>query len=448
MTVQNLAKWSKADAERRAALRRRHGQSTIVPPPAIPGASDLIRRTSTLLRTASQRRRPARGRSGPGSSGLTEEELELAAAAGRVHSPVLQSFDDAAGRATAPHDDREDLASRRDRRMMSLRLDSNVDLTGTQQDPALQSTSTARSNFSLSRVGEEFADRDEGNYDPLKTPTTENPPRQGAYGDPFSAPSQVSLVSTDPNTPRHARGGSVFIENLPPLPQSPIAISSAAAANPFATPQTSPVKGSNQPHPTIRGSMALRPIQSTSSFASRDPDNPFIDVVVTSPSPAKPNVSSHSRPGSTSRQSLVSLRSSSPPGSPTRAEAGARWSPGMDPYSAAHVAAAAGPMSGYRPPSPAYSASSNPASPLQGSGPRRRRSYDPRTEESATYDGRKRDDLARRGSPSQPRELQPEHEPVGWLSWLFCGCLRPENEDGAGDRDAVVEQRGRTNPME
>ncbi|GAA5876624.1 hypothetical protein JCM3774_006005 [Rhodotorula dairenensis] len=447
---ENLAKWSKADSERRAALRRRHGQSTIVPPPAIPGASDLIRRTSTLLRTASQRRRPARGRSGPSSSGLTEEELELAVAAGRVHSPVLPLFNDAARRTTThTATEGEDLAARRDRRMMSLRLDSNVDLA-TQQDPALQSASAARSTYSLSRVGEEIADDD-----PLKTPTSENPPPRHAYpGDPFSGPSsQVSLVSTDSTTPRHTRGGSVFIENLPPLPQSPMAISPAAAKNPFATPQTSPVKSSDQPHPAIRGSAALRPIQSSSSFSSRDPDNPFIDVVVTSPSPAKPpnlsapSSSGHTRPGSTSQHSLVSLHSS-PPRSPTRATT--RRSYATDPYPADTAGAADDTMSGYRPPSPAYSASSNPASPLQGtSGPRRRRSYDPRTDESATYDGRRgRDGLAGRGSPQLEDQQRQSELEVGWLSWLFCGCLRPENEDGARDRDAVIEQRGRTNPME
>ncbi|KWU45999.1 hypothetical protein RHOSPDRAFT_32480 [Rhodotorula sp. JG-1b] len=445
---ENLAKWSKADAERRAALRRssRLGSSTVVPPPPIPGASDLIRRTSTLLRSASQRRRISGGggggggrRGGPVSGGLTEEELELAAA-GQVHSPVLRSLNPAAGRASA---DIEDVASRRDRRKMSLRLDSDVDLTSSsqqEQDPALQSASTARSNFSLPRVGEDTLGEDD-DEDALRTPTTENPSRHHASGNPFSAPSQVSLASTgttasandQQTTPRHTRGGSVFIENLPPLPKSPAAEENRQ--NPFASPHTSPDKGSSSQRGSLmHGSTALRPIQSSSSFASRDPDNPFIDVVVTSPSPAKPNASSfRSGPGSISQQSFVSLPS--PPHSPTR---GARYSP-PDPSSAGGISAMSG---SYRPPSPALSASSNPASPLQGgggSGPRRRRSYDPRTEESADYDGRlrrRREEVQGPYTDSQSRQQQqPEQQQVGWLSWLFCGCLRPENEGGANDRD-------------
>ncbi|GAA5961701.1 hypothetical protein JCM8115_004739 [Rhodotorula mucilaginosa] len=460
---ENLAKWSKADAERRAALRRssRLGSSTVVvPPPPIPGASDLIRRTSTLLRSASQRRRTSGGgagggrRGGPVSGGLTEEELELAAA-GQVQSPVLRSLDPA-GRASA---DSEDVASRRDRRKMSLKLDSDVDLTSSsqreqEQDPALQSASTARSNFSLPRVGEDTLGEDDDD-DALRTPTTENPSRLHAAGNPFSAPSQLFLASTgtaasakDPQTtPRHTRGGSVFIENLPPLPRSPAAEESRQ--NPFASPHPSPDKSSSsssQRGSLMHGSTALRPIRSSSSFASRDPDNPFIDVVVTSPSPAKPSASSfRSGPGSISQQSFASLPS--PPHSPTR---GARSSP-ADPYSAASISTMSG---SYRPPSPAFSASSNPASPLQGgggggSGPRRRRSYDPRTEESADYDGRlRRRDVQREYSHSRGQQQQPEEPQVGWLSWLFCGCLRPENEDGANSRDDVLEQRGRTNPME
>ena len=204
---------------------------------------------------------------------------------------------------------------------------------------------------------------------------------------------------------------------------------------------------SSQRGSLMHGSTALRPIQSSSSFASRDPDNPFIDVVVTSPSPAKPNASSFRSlgPGSISQQSFVSLPS--PPHSPTR---GARSSL-PDPYSAAGISTMSG---SYRPPSPAFSASSNPASPLQGgggSGPRRRRSYDPRTEESADYDGRlrrRREEVQGPYTNSQSRQQQPEEQQVGWLSWLFCGCLRPENEGGANDRDDVLEQRGRTNPME
>lgn len=388
-------------------------------------------------------------RGGPVSGGLTEEELELAAA-GQVHSPVLRSLDPTGRASTTDSADNDDVASRRERRKMSLRLDSDVDLTSQQQaqDPALQSASTARSNFSLPRVGEDALGEDD-DEDALRTPTTENPSRHHASGDPFSVTSQLSLASTGTTgsandhqtTPRHTRGGSVFIENLPPLPKSPAEERDRPPLNPFASPHTSPDKSFSSPRhgSFMHGSTALRPIRSSSSFASRDPDNPFIDVVVTSPSPAKPSASSfRSGPGSVSHQSFVSLPS--PPHSPTR---GARYSL-ADPYSAGIST-----MSGsYRPPSPAFSASSNPASPLQGggSGPRRRRSYDPRAEESADYDGRlRRRDLQR--DRSQSRQPEAEQQ-VGWLSWLFCGCLRPENEDGANDREEVLEQRGRTNPME
>ncbi|GAA5991683.1 hypothetical protein JCM10908_001090 [Rhodotorula pacifica] len=465
---ENLAKWSKADAERRAALRRssRLAQTTVVPPPAIPGASNLIRRTSTILRTASQRRKTSGGggRAGRVTGGLTEEELELAAA-GEVQSPVLRSLD-SSGRAYKNDSEEGDLASRRDRRKLSLKLDSIVDLTAT-RDPALQSAGTGRTDFSLPRVGEEGEsaeygqgnDADEG--DALRTPTSEHPPRHTTYGNPFSGPSQVSLASTatagsssttNPHAPQHARGGSVFIENLPPLPQSPAEQQRLSQLhNPFATPNTSPVKSSTMP---MHSSTALRPIPSSSasSFASssqRDPDNPFIDVVVTSPSPAKPNASSASlpfRPISLSQQSLVSLHS--PPLSPTGpGPAGAlAYHRASDPYYSATAGGMNSTTSGHRPSSPAYSASSNPSSPLQGSssGPRRRRSYDPRSEETAGYDGRPRSQTEDGYSQSR----RPQEEEVSWLSWLFCGCLRPENENGMDERDGIVEQRGRTNPME
>lgn len=324
---------------------------------------------------------------------MTEEELELAAA-GQIplrnsHGPGVASDEPDAGPSSPT------LASRREQRKLSLRLDSNVDLTSP-TDPSLRSAGTARSDLALSQIDEEL-----------------NGP------DPFSPVVQQTL--------RQARGGSVFIENLPPLPQTPSAIE--VSQNPFATPQTSPDKASTRDRRLTGGMAPLYPVpsaSSSSSFAPRQSENPFIDVVVTSPSPAKYPASRtgsvpRSRPASTSQQSLVSMYP--PPLSPSNAHE----------YPYGEQASMA---YGYRPSSPAYSSSSNPASPLQGNGPRRRRSYEPRIDMAPT---------SRSGTRDRPDRSQDAE--TGWLSWLMCGCLRPENDDDGLERE-VIEQRGRTNPNE
>lgn len=322
---------------------------------------------------------------------MTEEELELAAA-GQIplrnsRGPGVASDTSSAGPSSPT------LASRREQRKMSLRLDSNVDLTSP-IDPSLTSAGTARSDLTLSQIDED-ANR----------------------ADPFAHAAQQTL--------RQARGGSVFIENLPPLPQTPSAVE--VSQNPFATPQTSPDKASARDRRLTSGMAPIHPVHSaSSSFAPGHTENPFIDVVITSPSPAKYPASRsgpapRSRPASDSQQSLVSMYS--PPLSPSHATEypyGARTK--MD-Y-------------GNRPSSPAYSSSSNPASPLQGSGPRRRRSYEPRADIAPTS-----------RSEARNGRKQAQDTETGWLSWLLCGCLRPENNDDGFERE-VTEQRGRTNPNE
>lgn len=386
---QNLAKWAKADADRRAALRRssRLAPSPVVAPPALPGAGELLRKTSTILGSGRKRRKPAGG----AAPGLTEEELELAAA-GEIPSPVAHSLRASVTDAGGSEED-VSLAARRERRNLHLRLDSNVDRTPP-ADPELRSADTARSGVSL-RSGDDEED--------LLTPTGEQPSSTSTYRDPFSAPSDSSATTSRPAL-RQARGGSVFIENLPPLPQTPSSVDTSR--DPFATPEASPVKASSGHFAAIRGLPPNRPLASPSaaSFVSRHAEtNPFIDVVVTGPTPAKPSRGSRDQ---------------------------AATAAGADPY-----AAAAAMMADQRAPSPAHSISSDPASPLQGPGPRRRRSHGPPADPYSRERGRE----AGRSDPSE----------VGWLSWLFCGCLRPENDDEGGGYGAEdVDQRGRTNPME
>ncbi|GAA6000603.1 uncharacterized protein JCM10292_000506 [Rhodotorula paludigena] len=342
---ENLARWSRADAQRRASLRRStrlvYPSMPSAPPVDLPSPTSLVRRTSHLLRAGSRRRRGSNG-----LGGLEADEVELGGPASPVASPTEGGF-----------------SGRRGWRKLSVKIDAGG------EDSASGSAGAAASGAGgLARVGEEPDD-----VDPARTPTTSphaetdslvTPVSARARDNPFSPSnaSFVSLVSTA--SERTVRTGSRFIEDLPPLPASP----------PSAT--SSPSK----PRPLSAQLVSTTPAAS----------NPFVDVIVTSATPTRPDaVSRHSQ------QSVAT-------------------------FSAAGGASATNPL---RAPSPSGSFVSSTSS----------RPYSPTPMPTAYYGRRAHADEGEEGE-----------DRVGLLDWLLCGCFRT----GAGQRDERVAQQGRTNPME
>ncbi|GAA6003953.1 hypothetical protein JCM10207_006482 [Rhodosporidiobolus poonsookiae] len=392
---ENLAKWSRAEAKKRADARKSvhlvYPSLPSPPPVPIPSASTLIRRTSTLIRSASKRRG-----SGAEVGGLEADEMELE------------------GTGAGAGQGNDGVSGRRGRRKLSLVIDSGRD------GPAAPSTG-------LPQVGEE-------EEDPSRTPTaTHFTPLSASQAashlsspphDPFSPSnaSFVSLASTVTSSDRAARTGSRFIEDLPPLPLSPPS-DRTSNYNPFMTP-TTPTHAASLPF----SSSAQGATTSPPGFAAHAPhpaaptvaqhNNPFTDVVVISPptSPPRPSgstapsTSSHTLAPSASHTSLASFASTS----------------------TATTTAAAAPVLAH--------ASSPPGLPLPvtastTSEPRRRRSprSTPSPSRSPSFDG---------GSPRRAGAEQEERDDdsVGLLDWLMCGCWRVSDGQRA--------QQGRTNPNE
>ncbi|GAA6046981.1 hypothetical protein JCM3770_003462 [Rhodotorula araucariae] len=364
---ENLARWSQADAKRRASLRR---STKLVMPPlpsstpvSLPSPTALVRRTSVLLRSGSRRRRKS-----VEIGGLVAEELELGTDAMQLE---------------------EGVSGRRGRRKLSVQIG-----IGTDAPDGVGGPRSVRGEGGLPRVGEEANDEpDDGAHTPtsashsrasqdtapLATPTS--PP----LSNPFS-PSNASFVSLESTaTDRTARTGSRFIEDLPALPPST-----------SVTPRTSPSKPASNATPT----------------------NPFLDVVITSPTPTRPGARSRTSEGTLHTLTSYSFSDAdAPPRTPSPAGSGA-----SSPFS-----------------SPGLGARSATASPYQhspSSGARQRRP--PRATAAM-------DPLV--GAASYGIGAGPGgagEDEIGWLDWLLCGCFRA----GGGQRDERVEQQGRTNPME
>ncbi|GAA5975015.1 hypothetical protein JCM11641_006803 [Rhodosporidiobolus odoratus] len=403
--AENLARWSRADSKRRADLRR---SSTLVypslpspPPVQIPSASGIIRRTSTLIRTASRRR------SGAGDfRSLGNEELELGGTG------------ETAG-----------VGARRGRKKLSV-------VTGAgQESRTLGGTAGAPS---LPKLGED----EEEELDPARTPTATshlqptqilpassadvsdptaalNPP----LADPFS-PSNASFVSFA-SSERTARTGSRFVEDLPPLPLSPPAHETPHTHDPFMTP-TSPTDGGSLPFSV--SSTTSRPRQPRSSQAGDRGPNPFSDVVVISPpysppnNPARPPL--HPQP---SQQSIATFASSS------YIAAAPSLAPSMN---VSHQR-----LNSSESLSPAQAALTNLETTFTSGGMRRRPPSVASTSPAGSIDGRDTEGYTRAVTQSEVEDVDGR---VGWLDFLLCVCWRI----GDGTRDGTVEQQGRTNPME
>ncbi|BGP02004.1 Serine/arginine repetitive matrix 1 [Rhodotorula toruloides ATCC 204091] len=223
---ENLARWSRADAKRRASLRRstKLVYPSLPSPPPLPPASTLIRRTSTLLRTGSTRRR--------GTGSVDAEELELGGAG------------QAGGESS--------VSDRRGRRRLSVKIDSGRDSSPDEQSEASPAPQNTQGFARLAEEDEELA----------QTPTSERPSADSAQN-PFSS-SNASFATFDTaqsqKTIRTTRTGSRFVEDLPPLPQSPPSPSSSVDRDPFASPHASPSK----------------------------PSHHIVDVIVTQPTPSRP----------------------------------------------------------------------------------------------------------------------------------------------------------------
>ncbi|KAJ8292985.1 hypothetical protein OF846_003706 [Rhodotorula toruloides] len=224
---ENLARWSRADAKRRASLRRSTTKlvyPSLPSPPPLPPASTLIRRTSTLLRTGSTRRR--------GTGSVDAEELEL----GRAGQ--------AAGESS--------VSDRRGRRRLSVKIDSGRDGSLDEQSEASPAPQDTKGFARLAEEDEELA----------QTPISERPSADSAQN-PFSS-SNASFATFDTaqtqKTIRTTRTGSRFVEDLPPLPQSPPSPSSSLNRDPFTSPHASPSK----------------------------PAHHIVDVIVTHPTPSRP----------------------------------------------------------------------------------------------------------------------------------------------------------------
>ncbi|BGP34040.1 hypothetical protein JCM10296v2_005855 [Rhodotorula toruloides] len=222
---ENLARWSRADAKRRASLRRstKLVYPSLPSPPPLPPASTLIRRTSTLLRTGSTRRR--------GTGSVHAEELELAGAGQAGESSV---------------------SDRRGRRRLSVKIDSGRDGSLDEQSEASPAPQDTKGFARMAEEDEELA----------QTPTSGRPSADSAQN-PFSS-SNASFATFDTaqtqKTIRTTRTGSRFVEDLPPLPQSPPSPSSSVNRDPFASPRASPSK----------------------------PSHHIVDVIVTQPTPSRP----------------------------------------------------------------------------------------------------------------------------------------------------------------
>ncbi|GAA5891271.1 hypothetical protein JCM8208_002567 [Rhodotorula glutinis] len=373
---QNLAKWSRADAKRRASLRRSTKlvmPSLPSPPPLSPTA--LVRRTSTLLRTGSRRR----------------------AGSGTVEANSLEAGDFELGGTDAMQLE-EGVTGRRARRKLSVQV-------GAAEGSATTLVDADRSSGEggLAKVGEDDEAVSAGapprpappgerlslDDASLVTPTSTHHP-----SNPFS-PSNASFVSLESTaTDRTARTASRFIEDLPVLPSSTP-----------STPQGSPTKRSS----------------------SAPGSNPFLDVVVTSPTPTRPGAlslrtgSSHTLHTVTSNASTIHTSFGAPVPPPPRT------------------------------PSPAWS--SNHSTPFSSPGlytptNARQRRPSPRTtmpsmraaspSSSSAYGAQQQQ--RRRGGEA----IDDDEDDIGWLDWLLCGCFRV----GDGQRDGRIEQQGRTNPME
>ncbi|GAA5922058.1 hypothetical protein JCM3775_003478 [Rhodotorula graminis] len=375
---QNLAKWSRADAKRRASLRRSTKlvmPSLPSPPPLSP--TSLVRRTSTLLRTGSRRR----------------------AGSGTVEASSLEAGDFELGGTDAMQLE-EGVAGRRARKKLSVQVGAAEGSATTLVDAGRPS-----GKGGLAQVGEDDEavraggpsrlppdERLSLDNASLVTPTSTHHP-----SNPFS-PSNASFVSLESTaTDRTARAASRFIEDLPVLPSSTP-----------STPQGSPTK---------RSSMAPG-------------SNPFLDVVVTSPTPTRPGA--------------LSLRTGS---SHTLHTVNSNASTVHTPTTASFCAPAPPPP---RTPSPAWS--SNHSTPFSSPGlytpaNARQRRPSPRTSmpsmraaspSSSAY-GAQQEQRRRGGDIGDDDE-----DDIGWLDWLLCGCFRV----GDGQRDGRIEQQGRTNPME
>ncbi|BGP26411.1 hypothetical protein JCM10295v2_005364 [Rhodotorula toruloides] len=252
---ENLARWSRADAKRRASLRRstKLVYPSIPSPPPLPPASTLLRRTSTLLRTGSTRRR--------GAGGADTEELELGGT----------------GRAGGE----SSVADRRGRRRLSVKIESGRDGSLDEHSEAFPEDGDAKGSVKgFARLAEEDEKL-------AQTPTSERP-SAGSAQNPFSS-SNASFATFDisqtQRTIRTTRTGSRF-EDLPPLPQSPPSPSFSVSRDPFASPHTSPSK----------------------------PPHHIDDVIVTHPTPSRPTP--FSRP---SQQSIATFASTAAPSFATRA---------------------------------------------------------------------------------------------------------------------------------
>ncbi|GAA5823171.1 hypothetical protein JCM11251_007508 [Rhodosporidiobolus azoricus] len=354
---ENLARWSRADSKRRASLRR---SSTLVypalpSPPPVPSATTLIRRTSTLIRTASKRRAGSRE-----FAHLEPEEVEL----GDGRASVESSPPPLVGGS---------VVGRRGRKKLSV-------VTGQGK--------TASAVGALPRVGEEADDSD-----PAKTPTTATQPTPvpnftllspsstplsappaPPLPDPFSpSPSNASFVSlaSTARSDRAVKTGSRFIEDLPPLPLSPIG-ESPHHGNPFVTPTT----------PTNAASLPFSMRTAPSSSSSPPRANPFSDVIVISPPNSPPHPSSSVRPQALSRPSQTTISTLSSTATATASS--------YVPYSRSST------MDISQPPSP-----SSPRSPPF----------------AANGTDRQRDEGTGR---------------VGLLNWLMCGCFRAGSRDNEG----------------
>ena len=353
------------------------------PPPLSP--TSLVRRTSTLLRTGSRRR---------GGSGAVE-------------ASSLEAGDFELGGTDAMQLE-EGVAGRRARRKLSVKVGAAEGSATTLVD----SSRPGGGEGGLAQVGEDDEAVRAGA--PPRPPPGERlslddaalvtPTSTHHASNPFS-PSNASFVSLESTaTDRTARTASRFIEDLPVLPSSAP-----------STPQGSPTKHST-------------------STTGAGGANPFLDVVVTSPTPTRPGAlslrtgSSHTLHTVTSNASTVNTTTTTSFGAPAPPPP--------------------------RTPSPAWS--SNHSTPFSSPGlytptNARQRRPSPRTTMPSMRAASPSPSTASSayGAQQQQRrrggEAADEDEDViGWLDWLLCGCFRV----GDGQRDGRIEQQGRTNPME
>ncbi|GAA6060846.1 hypothetical protein JCM10212_005264 [Sporobolomyces blumeae] len=445
---ENLAKWSKADSNRRASMRRRSQfvTPTFPTPPPVPSASTIIRRTSTMIRRKSQSRRQGKNRKGSGDLRGSIDDVELDG-----------------GQTFEAHAD-DAYSQRKARRKDSVVLEAGRDGPRPPSPPPPLPTGSASFDGrpeSITGLARD-ADPDDGPSSAIQT-----------------VDARTSVLSN----------GSRFIEDLPisppPFPQphrprsrasldregassasSTRSSASTVRSNPFASPPVTPVK-----NPFLDGTT---PIREPTSFLDEDEtpkgkdrqsrSNPDVEL---SGREGGSREGSPSRARSTSRDSAHSA-SSSYLMRPTSSVASTRSRDDKDTSrprpvrplavrtdSASTVSTVTSPTfeplsasdSNRAPSSLAYgphSISMRSSTSLYD--PPLRPQYDPRRRMAGELEGRDENEI----------EDAPVRNTVGILDWLLCGCFRLQGwdeDDGrgggrSGSRAGVEQQSGRTNPME